>query len=162
MCVHNGSVQRSSMERECRHRNEKPSSFITGLIECNLPAIGVSLTQLICPSRYGSVRDLGFRSALSALDRHVEVSCVRSLAGRLRCLYVISGYELLGSGLETPELQCWKQPKRTQTQPSPPFWWGGEREIKTRPSILPKQEEAQNDPRAAYCTCPANPHAYSK
>lgn len=94
-------IQSSSMEYECIYQNEKSSSFITAVIECNLPAESVSLTQCICPPRYGSFQDLGFRSTLSALDHHVEVSCVKFLAGRLEYLCVISSYELLGSGCES-------------------------------------------------------------
>lgn len=92
VCVHNGSVQLGSMKHECSYQNEKHSSFITTVIECSLPVIGVSLTQCSCPSRYGSVQDLGFQSRLSAMDHHVEISGVRSLTGRLQYLRVISSY----------------------------------------------------------------------
>lgn len=151
----------SSMAYECSHQNEKSSPFITGLIECNLLAIGVSLTQRICPSRYGSVRDLGFQSTISALDHHVQVSCVRSLAGRLQCLCVISSYELLGSG-------CWmlEVAQEDPNTASPLLSGTGRRGgSKLFPNIL----RSRKKPTAHTCascvaqrTCPANPHAYGK
>ena len=154
------------MEHDCSYQNEKPSSFITAIIECNLPAIGVSLTQHICPSRYGSVQDLGFRSRLSAQDHHVEVSCVRSLAGRLEYLCVISSYELSGSGLKTLELSFGSGPNTHKHSLSSRGRRGErEREIEIPPNILlsrTMQEASHTCATVAQHTCPANPHAYGK
>lgn len=127
MCLMIISVDSCSLQYNCSYQNEKPSSFVTAIIECNLFAMGVPLTQGICPSRYGLFQDLGLRSPLSALDHHVEVSCVRCLAGRLQYLCVISSYELLGSGLETLELNVGSNPNRPKHTLSS-HGWGGERE----------------------------------
>lgn len=167
MCVYSGSVHFSSMEYECSHQNEKASSFITAVIECNLPAIGVSLTQCICPSRYGSVQDLGLRSTLSAQDHHVKVSCVRSLAGRLQYLCVISSYELLRSGLELSVGSSPSRPKHSLSshgqrgERGEGEGWGFE----TLLNILlsrKKRETSHTCACAAQRKCPANPQMYSK
>lgn len=166
MCVQNWLIQSSSMEYECIYQNEKSSSFITAVIECNLPAESVSLTQCICPPRCSSFQDLGFRSTLSALDHHVEVSCVKFLAGRLEYLCVISSYELLGSGCESLVLSVGRIPSR----PKHRLWshgWGGVKAFEN-PSLHPaKQEEAWSYPHMCmfslrtHTHC-GNPHAYSK
>lgn len=124
ICVHNSSTHMTSLVYECRHQNENSSSFIKGLIECNLPAIGVAFTHCICPSRYGSTSNLGFRLTLSVLHGYEEVSCVRSLAGRLQCLCVIACYELLGSGLGTLEQCVGSDPSRPKHSISSLGWEG--------------------------------------